>query len=176
MPSPPRNSKRKGNSSSRKGGAPAPAASLESKRETYAEVDENPFTLTPEMIETTFVQPEPEEAVCSPIHSKVSGIDSGVFTSRRASKFVIEAHDQSGVRIVKGGDSFFIAIRGASRARARVTDNEDGSYSCEWTPSVSGDYYIAVSLFGVPFKGSPFIARVDGPEPYAPKCEVCLVN
>jgi hypothetical protein len=84
--------------------------------------------------------------------------------------FMVEAYDTSGQRKHIGGDAFFIAIRGASRVRAKVTDMRDGRYACEWTPTTSGTYQIAVSLFGVSLPGSPFSLNVHMPYPHAPNC------
>ena len=85
--------------------------------------------------------------------------------------FTIEAYDEEGKRKTVGGDAFFIAIRGASRVRAKVTDMRDGTYVVEWKPSVSGSYHVAVSLFGNSLPGSPYRLEVDSPFPYAPNCE-----
>ena len=101
----------------------------------------------------------------------VSGLQKHL-TAKREAAFTIEAIDADGRRKHTGGEAFFIAIRGASRVRARVTDHQDGTYSAEWTPQCSGDYHVAVSLFGVSLKGSPFSVHVQGPEPFAPNCEV----
>ena len=49
----------------------------------------------------------------------------------------------SGERQPRGGDSFFIAIRGPSQVRARVLDNDDGTYLVAWKPTVSGTYAAA---------------------------------
>ena len=40
--------------------------------------------------------------------------------------------------------------------RARLGDNGDGTYKVQYTPSVSGKYSIAISLFGVSLPGSPW--------------------
>ena len=120
-----------------------------------------------ELPEEDFIDPN---ALASPDYCRVYGIsDHNVNTVAR---FVVEACVDSGRRKPSGGDAFFIAIRGASRVRGRVTDNQDGTYTIAWKPIVSGTYYIAVSLFGNAIAGSPFQLMVHDPGPYAPKCEV----
>ena len=39
-------------------------------------------------------------------------------------------------------------IREGALVKARLTDNQDGTYLCEYRPSVSGQFSIAVSLHG----------------------------
>ena len=85
-------------------------------------------------------------------------------------EFTIEACDATGQRKPEGGDSFFVAIRGASRVRSRITDNGDGTYTVEWKPPQSGQYSIAVSFFGLALPGSPWTVHATTPAPFAPNC------
>ena len=84
--------------------------------------------------------------------------------------FTIEACDGTGKRREAGGEAFFVAIRGASRVRARVFDNRDGTYTVQWKPPQSGQYSIAVSFFGQPLPGSPWTLQATTPSPFAPNC------
>ena len=93
-------------------------------------------------------------------------------TVREATKFTIETVDFSGVRVARGGEPLFVAIRGVARARARIYDHGDGLYTVEWKPAVSGHYTIAVSLFGVAVPGSPFALEATTPEPSPLHCTV----
>ena len=70
----------------------------------------------------------------------------------------------------KGGTPFFVAVRGSALVKARLTDNGDGTCLCEYRPSVSGNFSIAVSLHGVPLAGSPFPLQVLQPRPDPPQC------
>lgn len=99
-----------------------------------------------------------------------SGIEAAAV--RQLAEFSIEACDAQGSRLPAGGEAFFIHIRGPQRVRARITDNQDGTYLVSWTPPQSGKYSIAVSLFGLPLRGSPFTVMATAPAPFAPKCEV----
>ena len=113
------------------------------------------------------------ESPSSPVHSIVSGVDSAMrFSAKTLAEFQIIAHDASGHRKRKGGEAFFVAIRGASRIRARIIDNGDGTYTCKWHAGVSGAYSLVVSLFGERIKGCPIPIVVCDPTPYAPNCEV----
>lgn len=113
----------------------------------------------------------PHELPTAPENCQVEGEGLSLCVVKKPATFTVVAHDTSGTRKSSGGDGFFIAIRGASRVRARVTDMRNGSYGCEWTPTNSGLYSIAVSLFGVSLPGSPFTVNVTLPYPYAPNCE-----
>ena len=91
---------------------------------------------------------------------------------RQEAMFTITACNEAGEQIENGGDIFFVAVRGGSRVRARVADQEDGSYICTYKPSVSGKYSIAISLMGISLPGSPFTLDVISPQPDADRCEV----
>ena len=93
-------------------------------------------------------------------------------TMRKQANFNIETYDAENRRRSTGGDQFFVAVRGSSRVRARVADNDDGTYTVTFKPSVSGKYSIAVSLFGESLPGSPFALEVISPQPDADKCEL----
>ena len=93
-------------------------------------------------------------------------------TVRQPATFTIESYDEDNERRGTGGDAFFIAVRGGSKVRARLTDNNDGTYVVKYCPSVSGKYTIAISLFGVSLPGSPWNLEVISPQPMAEMCEL----
>ena len=45
-----------------------------------------------------------------------------------------------------------VAVRGGSQVKAKVIDNENGTYQCEFKCSVAGLYSITVSLYGAPLR------------------------
>ena len=104
------------------------------------------------------------------VECKVHGSGISMAAVRHPAEFCIEAYDGTGARKQSGGDAFFVAIRGASRVRARITDKGDGSYKVEWKPPQSGQYQIAVSFFGLALPGSPFTLTATTPVPFAPHC------
>ena len=103
---------------------------------------------------------------------KLSGPGLSEATVRQASYFWIQACDAGGEKRVVGGDSFFVAVRGPSHARAKVLDNGDGTYLVVWKPSTSGSYAVTISLFGVTLPGVPFIVSATTNLPCPQKCEV----
>ena len=76
--------------------------------------------------------------VSSAEQCQVSGRGLSIATVRQLTTFTVTAQDSDGQPQTEGGDTFFVAIRGASRVRAKVTDNADGTYSVAYRPSVSG--------------------------------------
>ena len=93
-------------------------------------------------------------------------------TVREKAAFTLEALDAEGKRVYRGGDPIFVNIQGVTRARARIKDNEDGSYTVTWRPVQSGPYKIVVANLGKPLPGSPFMCIASTPEPFAGECEV----
>jgi hypothetical protein len=84
--------------------------------------------------------------------------------------FWIKAHDVRGRKRLNGGDSFFVAIRGPAVVRARVLDNDDGTYLVVWKPTTSGAYTITISHFGVTLPGVPVVVTASTSLPCAARC------
>ena len=80
---------------------------------------------------------------------RVAGPGLHMATVRQEASFTITAIPVAGQLENGCYDSFFISIRGASRVRATVVDNADGTYRVTYRPSCSGKYSISVSLFGI---------------------------
>lgn len=110
----------------------------------------------------------PEET----ISFRVNGPGLHEATVREPAHFTVEAFDGKGVRMACGGEPIFIAIRGVSQVRARLSDMENGLYEVEWKPTVSGHYSISISSFGISVPGSPFAAIARTPEPAPSRCMV----
>ena len=123
------------------------------------------------MLQEAATAVEPADPPANPDFCRVNGL-AEEHTVNAPAEFQIEAHTSNDVQKEEGGDAFFVAVRGASRVRARITDNKDGTYNVAWKPVVSGHYTVAVSLFGYSIAGSPFSVTVFDPAPFAPKCEV----
>ena len=105
-------------------------------------------------------------------HFRLEGQGLSQVTVREPTHFTILALDTNEKPVNRGGESFFIAIRGVAHVRARVEDHEDGTYTVRWQPTQSGQYHICVSHFGEPIPGSPFTVRAAPPEPRAARCEL----
>ena len=92
------------------------------------------------MLEEEASRPSGGGGAASALHCRAHGAGLQMATVRQQATFTIDAHDENGERCARGGDAFFVAIRGGSRVRARVCDNDDGSYTVRLKPSVSGFY------------------------------------
>ncbi len=92
--------------------------------------------------------------------------------ARQPASFTIEARDETGAALRRGGDAFSVAVRGGSFTYAKVVDNRDGTYAVTYKPAVSGNYTIAVSLRGKALAGSPFPLKVLVPRADAGKCKL----
>ena len=103
---------------------------------------------------------------------RVSGDGLREATVRQPSYFWIEAFDFKLRRRQTGGDKFLVAIRGMSQTRARVTDNNDGTYLVVWKPHVSGFYDIAISHNGTALPGTPFTCNAQPTMPCPANCIV----
>ena len=108
-------------------------------------------------------------AVASQCKAYGPGLEA-IAIARQGANFTIESFDAMGTRLQSGGEPFRVDCRGASTVRARVTDNEDGTYSVSWTPSVSGKYYLAISLHGSSLPQSPWCVSCLMPRPDPTKC------
>ena len=52
------------------------------------------------------------------------------------------------------------AVQSKLMQQIAVTDNEDGTYTCEFTPTISGQCAVDVKLQGLPVGSSPFLLEV----------------
>ena len=126
-----------------------------------------PRSLTARAI--AFGQTDPD-ATC-PVECRVEGLGPQV-SKGHLHEFRIITCDGTGRPKESVGETFFVAVRGTQKVRAKVRDNGDGTYSCTWTPPQSGAYQVAVSYFGVPLPGSPFSTQANPPLPFAASCAV----
>ena len=101
---------------------------------------------------------------------KVSGDGLTSAMARQAASFTIEACDAHGQRLAVGGERFTVALHGMSVVHVTVSDNEDGTYTCQFRASVSGAYRLSIQLHGVALPGSPFALTVLRPKPCPSKC------
>ena len=104
--------------------------------------------------------------------SRAEGPGLSTCIVRQLGCFTIVAHDCEGNRRLTGGESLAVAIRGTSNVRARLTDNEDGSYTCMYRAWVSGVYTVAIWLDGEPVGKSPYTLDILSTKANASKCDL----
>lgn len=95
-------------------------------------------------------QPMITKADASAQHSTVSG--PGIEPGNEAGKptnFLITARDVSGTALPAGGDPFVADIKGPWGAvHSNLRDNQNGTYSVDYTPQHVGTYTVSVTLKG----------------------------
>ena len=105
-------------------------------------------------------------------YCKASGRGLHLAITRKENSFTIHAFDAENKPRDTGGDPFMVAIRGKDMVRARVHDNNDGTYTVRYKTYVSGTYAVSLSLHGVALPGSPFLLKVLGEMPDPKRCRV----
>lgn len=85
--------------------------------------------------------------------------------------FTIQGVDECGSFLQKGGETFdfsFAEPNGTKCSSSKndlsflVVDNQNGTYSVLWNPTVAGEYFISISSNNVSLQGSPYRVIVDG--------------
>ena len=126
-----------------------------------------------------------ERSPASPSHCRLSGDGLSRAAVGQVASFTIHSCSDKGIFYDTGGDTFSVAIRFVGQAiavRAKVFDNDDGTYSVTFKPTSTGKCSIAISLITPsptpgkdkvePLPGSPFICVVSGSMPCAAQCRV----
>jgi len=77
--------------------------------------------------------------------------------------FTIQARNRIGDPMKTGGDNFAVHVRGPYQNDVDIkqTDNKDGTYLVEYTPTVAGPHKVEVSLNNIPISGSPWDVSID---------------
>jgi adhesin/invasin len=80
----------------------------------------------------------------------------------RTTRITVQVEDSYGNRLVTGGDAVMGNVAGANSFVGTITgvDNQDGTYTLSYTPFLSGDDFITITLNGTPIKGSPYKSHV----------------
>lgn len=84
-------------------------------------------------------------------------IDAGTILS--FTNITIRTRDQYGNDLTIGGNAgrLVVSVTGAATASPAVTDEGDGTYSARFLRVLPGEISIAITLDGVPIKGSPYV-------------------
>jgi len=89
------------------------------------------------------------------------GVEGGTVV-RQPAPFTIEAKNAFGDKLTKGGDEFKVEVTGPKgKVPAQVTDNGDGTYAVEYTPSAHGTHTVTVDSKGLPVAKSPYTVEID---------------
>jgi adhesin/invasin len=85
----------------------------------------------------------------------------GTTTAGNAANISVQARDANGNALTTGGASVVVNVIGANTASPTVTDNNNGTYSASYTPTVSGQDNIEITLGGVEISGSSFGNQIN---------------
>ncbi|HEU4641456.1 MAG TPA: filamin/ABP280 repeat domain-containing protein [Gemmatimonadaceae bacterium] len=77
-----------------------------------------------------------------------------------ATTITVQARDQNGVALTTGGATVVVSVSGANSATPTVTDNGNGTYTAQYTPTRSGTDQVAITLNGSAIGGSPYTSNV----------------
>ena len=86
----------------------------------------------------------------------------------------IAAYDAYGNPREVGGDTFVVQVSGANSLTPTVADHGDGTYSADYTPTVSGTDSVAITIGGTAIADSPFSSQVQ-PGPTDPTSSTATV-
>jgi len=100
----------------------------------------------------------------------LDGDGNNVVVAGTTESFTVIARDRFDNRITTGGLKITGQIAGPKDVAVKVTDNQDGSYKLEYTPTKTGQYALTVRLDATPIGGSknPFNVVVIPADPYGP--------
>eukprot|EP00698_Gefionella_okellyi_P016092 TRINITY_DN457_c0_g1_i1.p1 TRINITY_DN457_c0_g1~~TRINITY_DN457_c0_g1_i1.p1 ORF type:complete len:4209 (-),score=1181.95 TRINITY_DN457_c0_g1_i1:57-12683(-) len=116
----------------------------------------------------TSVSPGPTSgAACTATGSGLQGGRAG-----EPASFIVEAHDAFRNARGVGGDQLEVRVTGAATLTGVVQDHGNGFYGVTYSPTVAGEYQIAVSMQGQAITGSSFKALVQSSRTHAPSCTV----
>ena len=81
--------------------------------------------------------------------------------------FLIEARDGHGNLLLTGGsevDVFVSSYQNEGGITTSITDNNNGTYSVNYVPQVTGAYFLDVTIDGSSIRGSPLVLNVVKPD------------
>jgi len=117
---------------------------------------ENPIKSSPIMVNIKEARPDPTKCLCYG-----PGLEGG--EAHEPAKFTIEARNCLGDKIPNGGHPFMVTVKDphGETIPAKVVDQKNGEYHCEYNPVEPGDYVVQVTLGGQPVAQSPYKVNIE---------------
>ena len=143
-------------------------AEARGRRRDSCEGEDSFQQLRGRMASASIGSPRPAVALQCKAHGK--GLETAI--AKRRAAFTVELCSADGKRCAQGGETLTVNVTGTSVCRARVNDNEDGTYSVEYKAAASGPYQVSVLLHGAPLPHSPWKISVLMPRPDPSQCIV----
>jgi len=82
-------------------------------------------------------------------------------------EFLVESRDSYGNLLLTGGENVEVLVssyQNEGGITTSITDNNNGTYSVNYTPHVFGDYFLDVAIEGSSIRGSPLLLTVVEPD------------
>ncbi|HWP36325.1 MAG TPA: invasin domain 3-containing protein, partial [Gemmatimonadales bacterium] len=81
-------------------------------------------------------------------------------TAGQLTTITVQARDEFGNDLTLGGDIVVVMITGTNPDTLSATDNDDGTYTANYTPSLPGIDAITITLNGREISGNPYTSTV----------------
>jgi hypothetical protein len=110
------------------------------------------------------IQITPNKVYPPQLNAVGASLTSRAAVSGLEHKFMIECRDSMGNLMLTGGtlvEVNTIHHQNGGNFHATILDNNNGTYSARYTPDATGVYFLSVTVFGSPIKGSPFVLNVQ---------------
>eukprot|EP01100_Stratorugosa_tubuloviscum_P003947 TRINITY_DN1968_c0_g1_i1.p1 TRINITY_DN1968_c0_g1~~TRINITY_DN1968_c0_g1_i1.p1 ORF type:complete len:741 (+),score=451.97 TRINITY_DN1968_c0_g1_i1:146-2368(+) len=82
------------------------------------------------------------------------GVETGA--TNNDCPFEIQSVNYFGDALSTGGDKYIAQIEGPENLQIQIVDNDNGSYSCNYKPTLPGDFKISIKLRDHEIKNSPY--------------------
>ena len=105
-----------------------------------------------------------------PVRCEGEGLANAIVRQANSFQIIVPEHETNPK--LKLEDLHVHIHGGGVKLRSKLVDNGDGSYTASYTPEVSGEYKIDVSLFKEPVAGSPFTLVTSTRTPHPPHCSI----
>ncbi|CAL8470902.1 g10444 [Coccomyxa elongata] len=113
------------------------------------------------------------QSLAHPRHSKAKGLGLSRALAGTPATFTILAKDDLRNKRLCGGDVFAVRLNGPDSIEGRVIDNDDGTYTVNYTATVAGKYELAITDdAGEHVADSPYATRVLSGRPSVKHCAV----
>ncbi len=143
----------------------------------YRSINRNPSEDDSFIIKPNPSEEEAEEALKSlcvfttaPHPSLCTAVGEGLYHPRlhRLCTVTLCTKDRRGENCLEGGERPFVQLKSVSGSvtLSDVRDNNDGSYSINFRPTLKGEHQMVIAIRGQHIQGSPFTLTVDGGREY----------
>jgi len=88
--------------------------------------------------------------------SKAAGMGLLSVGTFRDSTFIIHSYDKYGNHLDQGGDPWQVSIVGSEMPEVTIADNNDGTYTCNYSTTIKGDLQVFIGIKGRELPDCPY--------------------